>query len=232
MTRIIFSASVLSISVLLSACGGSSDGGASNDPLSLLSFSGVKPTEVSVNQKLDDAVELAYKLDEEDAIVRIERSKLPNSNIGVTGNIFVDLTNYSTSRVAVGDTSLNIDLENNLLSGNASNLVVSDVISSGTIANTDIEMSVDRIVYTTTGELTASGTIDDNAVANFGYQGRLAVFEGNKFIDNVTIDADGGGGFASVEGNRVFFGALTSDVTADTATELDVINAATIVWAK
>jgi len=47
--------------------------------LSLLSFSGVKPTEVSVNQKLDDAVELAYKLDEEDAIVRIERTKLPNS---------------------------------------------------------------------------------------------------------------------------------------------------------
>ena len=139
MTRTIFSASVLSISVLLSACGGSSDGGASNnflidtggskdtsaitdgstntstdtDDSDKLSFDGVKPTEVSINEKLEDVVELAYLIEDEQRVSVLERHELPESNIRVTGNILVDLGTYRDERMAVGDTTLNIDLSSN-----------------------------------------------------------------------------------------------------------------------
>ena len=181
MTRTIFSASVLSISVFLSACGGSSDGGASNnlfigtggpndtsvdkedstdtsidsgstnETSSVLSFDGVKPTEVSINEKLEDVIELVYLLEDEQTVSYMGSLELPNSNINVTGNILVDLGTYRNERVAIGDTTSSLNLNANHLIGSAKNFVVSDVNSSGTIQNDDATMTVDRILYTTTG---------------------------------------------------------------------------------
>jgi len=181
MTRKIFSASVLSISVFLSACGGSSDGGASNslfngtggpndtsvdkedstdtsidsgysnETSSVLSFDGVKPTEVSINEKLEDVIELVYLLEDEQKVSYMGSLELPNSNINVTGNILVDLGTYRNERVAIRDTTLSLNLNANHLIGSAKNFVISDVNSSGTIQNDDATMTVDRILYTTTG---------------------------------------------------------------------------------
>jgi len=262
MTCTIFSASVLSISVLLSACGGSSDGGASNnlfigtggpndtsvdkedstdtsidsgssnETSSVLSFDGVKPTEVSINEKLEDVIELVYLLEDEQTVSYMGSLELPNSNINVTGNILVDLGTYRNERVAIGDTTLSLNLNANHLIGSAKNFVVSDVNSSGTIQNDDATMTVDRILYTTTGELFASGKVDSSGVASFGYEGRLFVYENNAYIYTVTIESDGVGGFLSVDGERMFMGALTSNVTADTDPDLGVYGANTIVWAK
>ena len=104
--------------------------------------------------------------------------------------------------------------------------------SSGTLQNDDATITVDRIVYTTTGELTASGEVDNIGGASFGYDGRLAVSENNKLVDTVTIKSDGVGGFFSIDGERTFMGALTSNVIADTERDLDVYGANTIVWTK
>ena len=60
----------------------------------------------------------------------------------------------------------------------------------------------------------------------------LAVIENNKLVDTVTIKSDGVGGFFSIDGERTFMGALTSNVIADTERDLDVYGANTIVWAK
>ena len=101
--------------------------------------------------------------------------------------------------------------------------------SSGTIENYDATITVDRIVYTTTGELTASGEVDSSGLARFGYDGRLVVIENNKLVDTVTIESDGSGGFLSIDCERTFMGALTSNVIADTEGDLDVYGADTIV---
>ena len=187
---------------------------------------------MSINEKLEDVVELVYLLEDEQTVSRLERNELPKSNIRVTGNILVDLGTYRDERVAVGDTTLNIDLSSNQLTGRADNFVVSDVNSSGTIENYDATITVDRIVYTTTGELTASGEVDSSGLARFGYDGRLVVIENNKLVVTVTIESDGSGGFLSIDCERTFMGALTSNVIADTEGDLDVYGANTIVWAK
>ena len=69
------------------------------------------------------------------------------------------------------------------------------------LRNDDATITVDRIVYTTTGELTASGEVDNIGGASFSYDGRLAVIENNKLVDTVTIKSDGVGGFFPLTAN-------------------------------
>jgi len=177
---------------------------------------------------------LVYILEDEDQIDFLTVDKLPASNIKVEGNVLVDLSNYSQDRVAVGDTTLNIDLSksDSQISGTASNFVVADVKGTGTIDNKDLEMTVDQVVFTTSGRLTASGQMSAESVAQFGYNGDLQVLENGASVDTVTINSDGVGGFVSVDGSRLFLGVLSSDVTAQTQTQLNVVGGTTIVWAK
>lgn len=173
-------------------------------------------------------------LEDEDNIDFLTVDKLPASNIRVDGTVLVDLSNYSQDRVAVGDTSLNIDLSKsaNQISGTASNFVVADVNGTGTIADKDAEMSVEQIVFTTSGMLSASGTLGADSVAEFGYDGQLQVLESGAYFDTVTINSDGIGGFMSAGGTRMFLGVLYSDVTAAREPQLNVVDGTTIVWAK
>lgn len=150
---------------------------------------------MSINEKLEDVIELAYLLEDEQTVSTMGSLELPNSNINVTGNILVDLATYRNERVAIGDTTLSLNLYANHLIGSAKNFVVSDTKSSGTLQNDDVTITVDRILYTTTGELIASGEVDSSGVASFGYEGRLVVYENNAYVDTVTIESDGVGGF-------------------------------------
>ena len=187
---------------------------------------------MSINEKLEDVIELVYLLEDEQTVSYMGSLELPNSNINVTGNILVDLGTYRNERLAIGATTLGLNLNANHLIRCAKNFVVSDVNSSGTIQNDYAIMTVDRILYTTTGELFESGKVDSSGVASFGYEGRLVVYENNAYVDTVTIESDGVGGFLSVDGERMFMGALTSNVTADTDPDLGLYGADTIVWAK
>jgi len=59
---------------------------------------------VSINEKLEDVIELVYLLEDEQTVSYMGSLELPNSNINVTGNILVDLGTYRNERVAIGDT--------------------------------------------------------------------------------------------------------------------------------
>lgn len=220
----------ISICFVLSACGG----GDTEDRLTTLSFSKVRPTNPSVNEKLEDVIDLAYMLVDEENFEHVSASELPKSNVTVEGNILVDLSNYTQHRVAVGDTTLTIDFEKseNQISGTASNFVVADTNESGSIENQDAQVWVEQIVFTTTGSLTASGDMDADTLAQFGYDGDLQVLENGQYMDTVSVNSDGYGRFMSLGGSPMFLGVLWSDVTAQNEPYLNVENGETIVWAK
>lgn len=64
MVKTILPLGFMGLTLVLSACGG----GGTEDPLSTLSFGKVSTSEPSINEKLEDAIDLAYIFEDEDQI--------------------------------------------------------------------------------------------------------------------------------------------------------------------